>query len=258
MSSGFYSDIETFKQSSGYEIDGGWYPRVTKIVEIKAKPGLANFYRSVGSYDAARGITENAAKEGTLVHEVAEKILIGEHPAIPVEIQPAMTALSSFLEHNDIRVDKEFVERRIFHPEHRYAGTIDTLALIDGKFGVLDIKTSQAIYRDYNLQTSAYIEALLEEFPTLETRWILRIDQTRDCQRCGSVSRTKGGRETVKKSKTGAAPCINADHDWTEVKGRIEMQESPYWQHDFQAFLGAKKLWEWENEYWLRKIGYLE
>ncbi len=70
--------------------------------------------------------------------------------------------------------------------------------------------------------------------------------------------RAKGGRETVKKSKAGTAPCINADHDWTEVKGRIEMQESPYWQHDFQAFLGAKKLWEWENEYWLRKIGYLE
>ena len=29
------------------------------------------------------------------------------------------------------------------------------------------------------------------------------------------------------------------------------------WQSDFEGFLGAKRLWEWENEFWLRKIGYL-
>jgi len=37
----------------------------------------------------------------------------------------------------------------------------------------------------------------------------------------------------------------------------VELKEFPYWQTDFEAFLGAKRLWEWENEEWLRRIEYL-
>ena len=49
----------------------------------------------------------------------------------------------------------------------------------------------------------------------------------------------------------------NCLHNWSEPQGQIELQEFPEWQHDFQAFLGAKKLWEWENETILKEIGYL-
>ncbi len=251
-----FTTSEQFKSQCGYEINGGWYPRVTKILEIKSKPALYYFYGAASSYSAAKAMTENSAKEGTLIHEVAEKIMVGETPQIPEEIRPAITAFQDFFDRNNIHVDKEYVERRIFHPDQRYAGTIDTLALIDGKFGVLDIKTSQAIYRDYNLQTAAYIEALLAEFPTLETRWILRIDQTKDCARCTGTLRPKGGQEKIRKGKKPL--CLNGDHEWSELKGRIELQEFPYWKADFQAFLGGKKLWEWENEYWLKKVGYID
>jgi len=41
------------------------------------------------------------------------------------------------------------------------------------------------------------------------------------------------------------------------MQGHIELKEFPYWHDDFQAFLGAKKLWEWEHDYWLKKIGYV-
>src|SRR3989344_6203373 len=158
-----FTNVEKFKEQCGYEIGGRWYPRVTKIVEIKSKPALYFFYGEAASYKAAKEITENSAKEGTLIHEIVEKFLIGEKPEIPETIRPAVNSFLNFIEEKNVHVDGEFVEKRIFHPVHRYAGTIDALALIDGKFGVLDIKTSQAIYRDYNLQTSAYIEALLSE-----------------------------------------------------------------------------------------------
>ncbi|MDE2021077.1 MAG: hypothetical protein KGJ13_12135, partial [Patescibacteria group bacterium] len=136
-----------------------------------------------------------------------------------------------------------------------YAGTIDTLALVDGKFGVLDIKTSQAIYRDYNLQTAAYIEALLDELPKLQTRWILRIDQVRTCLKCGATMRPKGGRNKIRRGKK--TMCPQDQHEWSELTGVTELQEFPDWKHDFQAFLGAKRLWEWENEKWLKQVGYL-
>ena len=161
------------------------------------------------------------------------------------------------MDQNNIQVDPEYVEKRVISHDHRYAGTLDALALIGGKFGVLDIKTSQAIYRDYSLQTSAYMHPLSKQLTNLQTRWILRIDQQKTCNRCGASMRPKGGREKIRKNGS-RLPCPVNQHDWGELKGIIEIKEFPFWKGDFEAFLAAKRLWEWENEFWLRKVGYLE
>ena len=252
----YFKNEESFKESCGYDVDGVWYPRVTKIIDIKSKPALYKFYGDSSSYESAVKMTENSAEEGTLIHETVEKILLGKSVDISPKIKPSIDAFIEFLEKTKIRTREGMTEKRIAHPIHKYAGTIDAVALVGGKAGILDIKTSQAIYRDYNLQTSAYMEALLVEVPTLETRWILRIDQTKKCFRCGATLRPKGGRNKIKK---GIKPlCINDDHEWSDLTGQIELQEFPFWKTDFQAFLAAKKLWEWENSYWLRRIGYFK
>ena len=254
-----YKNEGEFKEKSGYEINGSWYPRVTKIVEIKAKPALYRYYAAAASFDTAEAATKKSAEEGTLVHEYAEKILLGESPEIPESIKPSISAFVDFLNHKHIQTDPEFVERRIFNKTHRYAGTIDAMALIGGKFGVLDIKTSQAIYRDYDLQTSAYMDALSPEFKNLETRWILRLDQTRTCARCAATLREKGGNAKIRRAwpSYGVRTCADTEHAWGETKGIVELKEFPNWRPDFKAFLGAKKLWEWENEPMLKKIGYI-
>ena len=256
----FYSNLNHFKGMSGYEIDGIWYPRVTKIVDIKAKPALYKFYAEMNNFDEGEAVKKQSANEGTLIHETVEKILIGEKPEIDSSIKPAINAFLQFLEEKSIQVDPEFVEKQIVNFDERYAGTLDALALIDGKFGVLDIKTSQAIYRDYNLQTSAYMAAVQKDFKNLQSRWILRIDQTKICLKCGATLREKGGRKKIKLPWINGAyseKAKNCDHEWSELKGDIELKEFPYWQEDFKAFLGAKRLWEWENDYWLRQLGYL-
>jgi len=252
---GEYKDETQFKEQCGYTIDDVWYPRVTKIVSIKAKPALYYYYGEAKSYKAAQEATEQSAKEGTAIHEAVEGLLLNKNPEIPPEIAPAVQSFLEFYEKNNIQVTPDLVERRIVNYDHRYAGTVDAIALIGGKLGVLDIKTSQAIYRDYSLQTSAYMDALKSEFRTLETRWILKIDQIQTCMRCGSRRRIKGGNEKIKLAwRNGARTCV---HEWSELRGDIELQEFPYWQEDFGAFLGAKRLWEWENEAWLKRIGYL-
>ena len=257
----YYFDLKHFKSLSGYEINGTWYPRVTKIVEIKAKPALYKYYGDLNSFAEGEKVKKISAGEGTLIHETAEKILIGESPAIDPSIAPAIKAFVEFFEKNNIQVDKDFIEKQVVNFDERYAGTLDALALIDGKFGVLDIKTSQAIYRDYNLQTSAYMGALEKDFPNLQSRWILRIDQIKKCVKCGASLRTKGGRDKIRPARNGnnkALPmCPDETHEWSELTGEIELKEFPYWQEDFKAFLGAKKLWEWENDYWLKQAGYL-
>lgn len=252
----FYKDIEGFKSLNGYVIDDVWYPRVTKIVGIKAKPALYRFYAEAASFSAADSIAKKSAAEGTLIHEAVEKILVGESPVIDSVIAPAIAAFKEFLGKKNIQADPALIEKRIVHYDQRYAGTIDVVALIDGKLGILDIKTSQAIYRDYNLQISAYMEALRHELKDLQTRWILRIDQIQRCLKCGATLRTKGGREKIKIDWNNSL-MKKCGHQWAEVKGEIELQEFPYWQDDFEAFIAAKRLWEWENIDLLKEVGYL-
>ena len=254
----YYKDIDQFKELAGYEIDGFWYPRVTKIMEIKSKPELYRFYANLPNFDAGEKIKSQSASEGTLVHEAVEGILLGKNPEIPPEILPSVQAFVEFTERNKIQVDKDFVEKRLVNYEERYAGTLDAIALIGGKLGILDIKTSMAIYRDYNLQTSAYIAAMKDQVKGLETRWILRIDQVKTCKVCGATMRSKGGRDKIRyeKIRVGRTAAEKCEHDWGPVTGLIEIKEFPYWHEDFHAFLGAKRLWEWENEFWLKKVGY--
>lgn len=256
----YYSNLGHFKSLSGYDIDGVWFPRVTKIVDIKAKPALYKFYAEMNNFAEGEAVKNQSASEGTLIHEAIEKIMLGDTPEVTPLIQPAVDAYLRFADTKNIQTDREYVERRIVHLDERYAGTLDALALIDGKFGVLDIKTSQAIYRDYNLQTSAYVAALQREFNNLQTRWILRIDQSKKCMKCGATLREKGGRQKIKLPWINGGQsdrAKNCEHAWGEVMGEVELKEFPYWHEDFQAFLGAKKLWEWENEYWLKQVGYL-
>ncbi len=247
-----------FKEKHGYEIKGIWYPRVTSILSIKSKPALYRYYAELENYQEAERIMSLSADEGTRVHEAIEAILTGKSPTVDEDIKPSVNAFKKFLDTHDITVDPEWVEHRVVNFNDRYAGTLDALALIDGKFGIMDIKTSQGIYRDYNLQTAAYYPPLLEEFRNLQTRWILRVDQDQKCMLCGANRRLKGGREKIRVPYPGNG--INSktcNHEWGDLEGVVQLKEFPYWQDDFQAFLGAKKLWEWEHSPLLKKIGYL-
>jgi hypothetical protein len=256
----YYANLQHFKSLAGYEIDGVWYPRVTKIVEIKSKPQLYKFYAEMNNFAEGEAVKKHSADEGTKINETVEAILVGQSPVIDPTISPAIESFMKFLEQKKIQVDSDFVEKKVANREERYAGTIDALALIDGKFGVLDIKTSQAIYKDYNLQTAAYMGALIKDLKNIQTRWILRVDQVKVCLKCGAVLREKGGREKIRLPYRNGAydeKAKNCKHEWSPAQGQIELKEFPYWQSDYQAFLGAKKLWEWENDYWLKQIGYL-
>lgn len=244
-----------FREENGYEIDGRWYPRVTSIINIKAKPALYHFYGQQPSFHAGQQVTERSAIEGTRIHEAAQAILLGQDPIVESDIAPAIAAFRGFISKQAIEVTADNIERRIWHAEDRFAGTIDILGTMKGKLGVIDIKTSGAIYRDYNLQTAAYMAALTPLHADLETRWILRLDQVQFCQDCNATLRTKGGREKVKKDpKRVERMCFT--HQWGPVTGIAQIKEFPDWQADYRAFLAAKQLWEWEHAELLEKINY--
>jgi hypothetical protein len=244
----WYKDIYAFKDDNGYEIDGIWYPRVTSIVSIKAKPALYAFYAGLPDFKTGEDIKSKSAEEGTLIHETVEALLRKEDITVPELIKPAVAAFNNFYSNHLIVPLK--IEERVISKKHHYAGTMDVLAEIDGRLGVLDIKTSVAIYRDYNIQTSAYIEALREDpnMPPL-TRWILRLNQQQKCLKCPATLRTKGGREKIRGDKK-----VKCEHEWSEVQGECEFKELVAFKEDIKAFLACKDLWNWENKYWVDQL----
>ena len=247
----FYNNINSFRDANGYEMEGSWYPRVTAIVSIKAKPALYRFYAGQSSFAAAEAMKNKSAEEGTLVHEIIEKLLLGHPTMIPDTVAPIVAAFED-LQHQHHIVPHQ-VETRIFSRRHGYAGTIDVLAEVDGILGVLDIKTSQAIYRDYGIQTAAYVEALHESGTPSLARWILRLDQSRLCfNGCGAKMREKGGTEKIRNGYGYQAKTCS--HIWGPPVGEAELKELHELEHDTKAFLAAKTLWEWEHHEWLSKI----
>jgi len=248
----YYKTLNEFKSSNGHEIEGIWYPRVTSILSIKAKPALYKFYAKQDSFEAGEAIKNKSAEEGTLLHNMVEAILRGQSPALPEIIRPATESFLEFRKQNEIIPHK--IENKIISKKHRYSGTLDCLAEINGHLGVLDIKTSKAIYRDYNLQTAAYVEALREDesIPPLK-RWILRLDQSSRCLTCGSTMRQKGGGESIQLARFGSL-AKTCNHVWGETMGNLEFKELYGAEKDIKAFLAAKTLWEWENDWWLKLL----
>lgn len=243
-----YSSLEEFKARAGYEIDGIWYPRVTSIISIKAKPALYRYYGGMPSYKAADNAKERSAQEGSLVHDAIEAILRGHEPIIDSTTRPCVDAFSEFIRNTHIK--PLLIEERLISKRHCYAGTVDVVAEVDGVVGVLDIKTSKAIYRDYGLQTAAYMAALHEDpsLPQPTTSWILRLDQCRTCELCGASLRTKGGNIRVR-GGNGCRP-----HKWGPVEGQFEFGLMSDFEYNLEAFLAAKKLWEWEHHDFLERL----
>jgi hypothetical protein len=236
-----FSSKNDFRQRAGYDIEGVWYPRVTSIVAIKSKPALYRYYARMPNMRAADEAKNRSAEEGTRIHEAIEAVLMGSSPVLDEVTSAPVEAFTDFLRNS--HVTPLCVEQRVVSTMHGYAGTVDVIAEVDGVIGVIDIKTSKSIYRDYGIQTAAYVTALREQpsLPQPTTSWILRIDQLRACSNCSALLRVKGG--SVNINGKGSRTC---SHRWGPVIGQLEFVECDQYERDFSAFLAAKHLWEWE------------
>jgi hypothetical protein len=235
------------KWNNGYEIGGFWYPRVTSICKIIRKPGLDKWLANQGSFSAMKRKRKKITEWGTSIHDTIEKIMLGRIPKINPAIRPSIDAfLEWFKKH---RIDVFGVEKRVLSKKHFYSGTFDVLAEIDGKTGILDLKTSREIWDDYFIQTAAYFQAHNEGmFKKANTYWVLRIDQYQECKLCGAKKRDKGGEPQINGEGKKCA------HKWKKLEGVCELKEVHDKQAYIDTFLTAKKLWEFSNREWLSKI----
>lgn len=239
--------LEYFKKKHGYEYGRVWYPRVTSICAVIAKPGLEKWLANHGSYSAMQEKRKKITDWGTLIDQILKKMFRKEKIEVPSLILPSIKAGWQFLKDN--KVETVDTDTLVKSKEHFYAGTLDVLAEINGKLGVLDIKTSTGFWDEQFLQTAAYVQAYNETAKRqAQTHWILRIDQYQECQKCSAQKREKAGLAEI---KGGNSWC---NHNFGQTKGVYELKEVDNHQMYLEAFLTAKKLWEFSNRQFLSEI----
>ncbi len=108
-------------------------------------------------------LKDDAAKLGTEAHAYIDKVVKGE-PLGPLQddILEPVSAFADWWKNGDysfVAGDTKVASRR-----HRFGGSLDALALRDGRLTLLDWKTSKAIYDEYALQVAAYAYAFNETY----------------------------------------------------------------------------------------------
>jgi hypothetical protein len=148
--------------------EGVYYPSVTTILQYMPKNKFFETWMKDVGHNADL-IMRKAGKEGTQVHEAAEKLVLGEEISWMDDYGRAkysQIVWEMILKFADFwRTHKpELIssEDFVWSDEHKYAGTADLVVKMNGEVWLLDIKTSNSVHKSYDLQLASYAKALEE------------------------------------------------------------------------------------------------
>lgn len=199
--------------------DGTRVPSVTQVLQVVAKPALIQWANRMG----LQGIDSDAYRDekaviGTTAHAMVEHYFRGVVADIPEELrEPALPGFRNFLRwRNDHEVEPILIEQSLVSEKHRYGGTVDLVAGIDGTTELIDLKFTKSIHRDQFFQLAAYAALLTENGQPVQRVRIVRLE------------REPGGRRPFEERSL-------------EVTGEI----GPYWQ----TFKAALALWRAQDHF---------
>lgn len=120
-----------------------------------------------------------AAKRGTEVHALAEKLMLGEEITVPDELRGHVEAYVRFLD--EWQPQPVLTEVTVVNYTHGYAGTLDMVMDCHGQRVLADIKTTRSgIYGETALQLAAYRYAEVyltadgeHDLPDIDDTWAI-------------------------------------------------------------------------------------
>ncbi len=128
---------------------------------------LATLQGRIGKQKAHQKELAKAGEIGTQVHALIEWNLrqsmgqqVGPEPRVTDKAQWAFMAFQDWA--NSVALKPIFIEQMVFSRTHKYAGTMDLLAEVNGTIALVDFKTGKSIYAEAYLQNVAYQHALCE------------------------------------------------------------------------------------------------
>ena len=119
-----------------YMLDGERLPCVSDL----CKPLHREIYKNAPAWQM-----EAAAERGTAVHKAAELLDKCGSAPIDEEYRPYLLAYKAFL--RDTCPSWSLIEQPLYHPDLRYAGTVDRYGQLSGESALVDVKTTYAVYK---------------------------------------------------------------------------------------------------------------
>ncbi len=160
------STLLFYDDSHKYTVDGEEVPSVSELTRFLTR----ELYT-----DAPQYFLDQAAKRGTSVHKATEAL--DKFGTVEVEDEYAgfVKAYVAFMKEHNVTWEK--IEWPV-HSSILYAGTLDRYGAVDGKAGILDIKTTANISGlhkvCYTAQLNLYKLAVEKEKP-VEGLWVLQL-----------------------------------------------------------------------------------
>lgn len=108
-------------------------------------------------------IKEQAADLGSQAHAFFDLIIHGKEPAeVPKEIEGPVQAFRDWWKSSGIEL--VLGDTKVASILYGFGGSLDALGFRNGRYVILDWKTSSGIYAEYALQVAAYAQAFFETF----------------------------------------------------------------------------------------------
>jgi hypothetical protein len=159
------------------------FPSVTTITAMLSKPALQFFYGKHGTAEASR-ISKEGREIGDWVHEYRKNYFLKKvNPGQQVHPKYLQSVRNFHAFVDKFNPKSVLLEKFVYSLQFGYAGTLDDVHRIGKKNVLLDFKSSNSIWDDYELQVVAYFTALAEmvmrnqiDFSdTIDEVWIVRL-----------------------------------------------------------------------------------
>lgn len=170
-----------------YTKDGVLVPGATTVLGLLNKPALVKWANNLGlqGIDVTKYV-DKTAEVGTLAHLMVQYYLAGSEQLdysrfSQDTISQAENSLISFWEWDKThKIKPILLEKSLVSNIHKFGGSVDCYAEIDGQRWLVDFKTGKAIYDEMAIQLAAYRQLLQEHDYEVAGCRILRIGRSED------------------------------------------------------------------------------
>jgi hypothetical protein len=189
----------------------GFFPSVSTILNAYPQSEQLTYWIAEQGWNESQAIKSEAGEQGTKVHAGIELLLGGGELDRRSYKLKEWLKLSTFKTwHEKFNPEIIALELPVFSPKHGYTGRLDCLAKIAGEIYLIDWKTSSSLHNHFQLQFSAYAQAMEEVYK-------IKIDTTAVLQMGAS---NKDGYRFV---------------------------AYPDWKEHFEVFKNVKATWQYDN-----------
>jgi len=161
--------------------DGTIVPGATTIVGQLDKPFLISWANRLGKEGKdVEEYKKQKAKLGTLIHNIIQSHLLQRELDVSAynddELSCGDKAYFRYLEwEKQHTIEEVEVEKELVSELYKYGGYLDLYCKLDGKYTVIDIKTSKSISIDQEIQVSSYAQLLMENNLPIDNIMILNL-----------------------------------------------------------------------------------